>query len=69
MAVRIEDGDGFARANRAVTMEALIQLHVLGEGDLRALATQHQPVTAGPEGTIIARTTPEFELAPISELL
>ncbi len=29
LAVRIDDGDGFARANRAVTMEALGQIGVI----------------------------------------
>ncbi len=68
IAVRIEDGDGFARANRAVTMEALSQLGVIDERARRALAAQHRPVTRSLAGDIIAEIVPAFELAPISEL-
>ncbi len=68
LAVRIEDGDGFARANRAVTMEALSQLGVIDERARRALAAQHRPVTRSLAGEVIAETVPAFELAPISEL-
>ena len=67
--MRIEDGDGFARANRAVTVEALAQLGALSERDLRALAAHHRPQTRSPGGVVIAETVPDFELAPISELL
>jgi L-asparaginase II len=69
LAVRIEDGDGFGRANRAVTVEALGQLGVLDDRALRTLATAHRPVTQSPAGVAIAETVPGFELAPISELL
>ncbi len=68
VAVRIEDGDGFARANRAVTMEALSQLGVIDERARRPLAGQHRPVTRSLAGAVIAETIPGFELAPISEL-
>ena len=44
LAVRIEDGDGFARANRAVTMEALSQLGVLDDRARRGLSGQHRPI-------------------------
>ena len=44
LVVRIDDGDGFGRANRAVTMEALRQLGVVDERARRALADQHRPV-------------------------
>ena len=69
VAVRIEDGDGFARANRAVTVEALLQLNALDERQLRPLAMQHHPISRSPAGEAIAETVPGFELAPISELL
>jgi L-asparaginase II len=69
VAVKIEDGDGFARANRAVTIEALSQLGSLNEADVRALAAQHRPVSRDPQRRIVAETVVGFELAPISELV
>jgi L-asparaginase II len=69
LAVRIDDGDGFGRANRSVTIEALAQLGVLDDRALRALANAHQPVSRSPSGEVIAQTIPDFELAPITELL
>jgi L-asparaginase II len=69
LAIRIEDGDGYHRANRAVSVEALARLGVLDERDLRALAAYHQPVSRAPSGEIITRTLPGFDLAPISELV
>jgi L-asparaginase II len=69
LAIRIEDGDGFARANRSVTVEALGQLGVLDDRALRALSVAHRPTTRSPAGHVIAETVPGFELAPISELL
>ncbi len=69
VAVRIEDGDGFGRANRSVTVEALAQVGGLDERAVRALATHHRPVTRSPRGEIIAETVTDFVLAPISELL
>ena len=68
VAIRIEDGDGFARANRAVVVEALAQLDVLSARDLQALAAQHQPLTRAPDGAVAAQVIPGFQLAPISEL-
>jgi L-asparaginase II len=68
VAVRIEDGDGFARANRAVTMEALSQLGVVDDRARRPLAAQLRPVTRSLSGEVIAETVTGFELAPISEL-
>jgi L-asparaginase II len=69
MAVKVEDGDGFSRANGAVTVEALSQLGALEEADLRALAHHHRPVTRDPHRRVVAETVVGFELAPISELL
>ncbi len=68
IAVRIEDGDGHARANRAVTVEALHQLAVLDDRSRRLLALQHRPETRAPSGEVIAHTVAGFALAPISEL-
>jgi L-asparaginase II len=68
IAVRIEDGDGFARANRAVTMEALIQLGIVDERARRVLSGQHRPVTRSVAGDIVAEAITDFQLAAISEL-
>ncbi len=69
VAVRIEDGDGFARAARAVTVEALHQLGVLSEQELRALGSHHRPEVRSAAGALVAQTVPGFMLAPISELV
>lgn len=68
LAVRIDDGDGHARANRAVTVEALDQLDVLDGRARRVLSLQHRPETRSPSGEVIAHTQAGFSLAPISEL-
>ena len=68
VAVRIEDGDMGARANRAVTVEALDQLGVLDDRARRLLALHHRPITRSPGGEAIAQVVPGFGLAPISEL-
>jgi L-asparaginase II len=69
VAVKVEDGDGFSRANRAVTVEALAQLGVLDDADLRALAHHHRPVSRDAQGRVVAESVVGFEMAPISELL
>ena len=68
VAVRIEDGDLGARANRAVTVEALDQVGVLDDRARRLLALHHRPVIRGPAGDDIGHVVPGFGLAPISEL-
>jgi L-asparaginase II len=68
MAVRIEDGDLGARANRAVTVQALDQLGVLDDRTRRLLALHREPITRSPAGEVIVHVVPSFELAPISEL-
>jgi L-asparaginase II len=68
IAVKIEDGDGFTRANHVVTLDALRQLGILGERDLVDLGPQWHPVTRDPHRRIVAETIPSFELAPIAEL-
>nr|MBA2276005.1 asparaginase [Chloroflexota bacterium] len=69
VAIRIEDGDGFARAARAVTVEALLQLGALSDQELRALGAHHQPEVRSESGKVVAQTIPGFVLAPISELV
>lgn len=69
LAIRIEDGDGFARGARAVTVEALRQLGALSDQELRALGAHHQPEVRSASGALVAQTIPGFVLAPISELV
>lgn len=69
IATRIEDGDGFGRAARAVTVEALHQLGALSDQELRALAAHHRPEVRSASNTLVAQTVPGFVLAPISELV
>src|SRR5262249_32679646 len=69
LAVKIEDGDGYSRANGAVTIQALSQLGVLEDRDLRTMATHHRPTMRDPHGKVGAETISGFELAPISELV
>ncbi len=68
VAVKIEDGDGFQRANPPVTIEALAQLRVLDERTVERLAAVHRPAVYDPRGVQIGESVPSFELAPISEL-
>jgi L-asparaginase II len=69
MAIKIEDGDGYDRGTWAATVEALRQAGVLDGGPLRELARYHHPPTIDPHGRIGAEAIPEFELAPVGELL
>lgn len=69
MALRIEDGDGFARAARSVTVEALSQLKALSDQELRLLAAHHQPQVRSASGSLVAWSVPGFVMAPISELV
>lgn len=69
MAVKIEDGDGFDRGTWAASVEALRQAGVLDDGALRELARYHRPVTLDPHGRAAAEAIPEFELAPVGELI
>jgi L-asparaginase II len=68
VAVRIDDGDLGARANRAVTVEALDQVGMLDDRARRLLALHHRPVTRSPAGDVVAEVVADFGLAPISEL-
>ena len=69
MAVKIEDGDGYDRGTWAVSVEALRQAGVLDGGALRELARYHRPTILDPHGRVGAETIPEFELAPVGELI
>ena len=69
MAIKIEDGDGFDRASWAASVEALRQAGLLDGGALRELARYHRPVTLDPHGRAAAEAIPEFELAPVGELI
>jgi len=68
VAIKIEDGDPNARANRAVTVEALAQLGVLDGAALERLADMHRPPAYDPRGTEVGQSVASFELAPLSEL-
>ena len=69
MAVKIEDGDGYDRGTWAASVEALRQANALEPAALRALARYHRPVSLDPHGRVGAEAIPDFELAPLGELL
>lgn len=68
MAMKIEDGDLSRRAITATSVEALAQVGVLDERDLRALAPFHRPTARTPDGREAATAIARFELAPLHEL-
>jgi L-asparaginase II len=69
MAVKVEDGDGFDRGTWAASVEALRQAGVLDGGALRDLVRYHRPVTLDPHGRAAAEAIPDFDLAPVGELI
>jgi hypothetical protein len=69
MAVKIEDGDGYDRGTWAASVEALQQAGVLEGQALRVLSRYHRPVSADPHGRPAAEAIPDFDLAPVGELL
>jgi L-asparaginase II len=69
MALKIEDGDGYERGTWAATVEAMRQAGILGDQALRALAPFHRPITSDPHGRPAAEAIPDFELAPVGELI
>ena len=69
LAVKIEDGDGYDRGSWAASVEALRQAGVVDGLALRSLARYHRPVTPDPHGRPAAEAIPEFELAPVGELI
>ncbi len=69
LALKVEDGDGFDRGTWSASVEALRQVGVLDPGALRELARYHRPTSLDPHGRVGAESIPEFELAPVSELV
>jgi L-asparaginase II len=69
LAVKIEDGDGYDRGTWAASVEALRQVGALDAAALRALARYHRPAILDPHGRLAAESIPEFELAPVGELI
>lgn len=69
MAIKIEDGDLSRRAIRAASVEALAQVGVLDDRDLRTLVAFHHPIVLAPDGREAATALPHFELAPLDELV
>jgi L-asparaginase II len=69
MALKIEDGDGYERGTWAASVEALRQAGVIDGQALRALAAFHRPITRDPHGRSAAEAIPDFELAPVGELI
>ena len=69
VAIKIEDGGGYDRASSAASVETLRQGGVLDPAALRALGRYHRPVAVDPRGVQVGEAIPEFELAPVGELL
>jgi L-asparaginase II len=69
MALKIEDGDGAGRSASAALVEALRQAGVLEGQALRSLARYHRRPTLDSHGRVAAEAVPDFELAPIGELV
>lgn len=69
IALKIEDGDGYERGTWAATVETLAQAGVLDGQSLRVLARYHRPVELDPHGRVGAEAVPDFDLAPLGELL
>ena len=69
MAIKIEDGDGHDRGTWSASVEALRQAGVLDGQPLRMLARYHRPAILDPHGRTAAEAIPDFDLAPMGELL
>jgi L-asparaginase II len=69
IALKIEDGDGYERGTWAATVEVLAQAGVLDPQAIRMLARYHRPVELDPHGRVGGEAIPEFDLAPLGELL
>jgi L-asparaginase II len=69
LALKIEDGDSGDRATYAAAVEALRQVGALDGQALRSLARYHRPPSLDPHGQVVAEAIPEFELAPVGELI
>ncbi len=69
MALKVEDGDGYERATWAATIEAVAQIGAIGGTALRGLGRYHRPPSMDPHGRLAGEAVPEFDLAPVGELL
>ena len=69
IAVKIEDGDGHDRGGWAAAVEVLVQAGALDPQAVRMLARYHRPAEQDPHGRVTAEAIPDFELAPLGELL
>jgi L-asparaginase II len=69
LALKVEDGDGYDRGTWSATVEALRQAGVVDGQALRVLARYHRPPSLDPHGRVGAEAIPEFELAPVGELV
>jgi L-asparaginase II len=69
IAIKIEDGGGYERATWSATVEVLGQAGVLDAQALRVLARYHRPIDLDPHGRIGAEAIPDFDLAPLGELV
>jgi L-asparaginase II len=69
LVIKVEDGDGHARAGWAITVEALRAAGLLDETALRGLARYHRPSMVDPRGEVSAWTVASFDLAPVGELV
>jgi L-asparaginase II len=69
IALKIEDGDGYERGTWAATVEVLAQAGVLDGQALRVLARYHRPLDLDPHGRVGAEAAPDFQLAPLGELI
>jgi L-asparaginase II len=69
IAIKIEDGGGSDRAISAASIETLRQAGALDPAALRALGRYHRPVALDPLGEPVGVAVPEFELAPVGELI
>jgi hypothetical protein len=58
-----------SRATWSATVEVLGQAGVLDAQALRVLARYHRPVDLDPHGRIGAEAVPDFDLAPLGELV
>ncbi len=69
IALKIEDGDGYERGTWAATVEVAAQAGVVDGQALRMLARYHRPSAMDPHGRVGAEAVPDFELAPLRELI
>jgi L-asparaginase II len=69
LALKMEDGDGYDRGTYAASVEALSQVGLLDAQAVRLLARYHRSPSLDPHGNLAAEAIPEFELAPVGELV